>query len=64
MLVQYPNITDSQVSLASTFTIVKSSILGPTYQLLSVALMLLAGIRLAITHARVALTIPKSDIEN
>jgi len=64
MLLQYPNITESQVSLSSTFTIVKSSILGPTYQLLSVALILLAGIRFVITHARAVLTIPKSDIES
>ena len=48
MLIQYPDITESQVNLASTFTQIKSSVFGPAYQLLAVVLLLIAGVRLLI----------------
>ncbi|MEH6559123.1 MAG: hypothetical protein V7459_09770 [Oceanicoccus sp.] len=52
MLIQYPNISESQVNLASTFTQVKSSIFGPVYQLLAIALLLFSGIRFVIGKTR------------
>lgn len=48
MLIQYPEITERQVSLASVFTHVKRLIIGPIYQVLSVVLLLRAGVRFVI----------------
>lgn len=52
MLIQYPDITESQVNLASTFTQVKSSIFGPAYQLLAIVLLLFAAVRFVIGKVR------------
>ncbi len=52
MLIQYPDISESQVGLASTFTQIKSSVFGPIYQLLALALLLIAGVRFLIGRIR------------
>lgn len=44
MLTSYPDVGPVQVAFASTFTMVKGW-LGPVYQLLAVALLVVAGIR-------------------
>lgn len=44
MLLRYPDVGVAQVALASFFTQVKGYV-GPVYQLLAVALLLVAGVR-------------------
>ena len=53
MLLSYPNVGEAQVAAASAFTTVKGW-LGPAYQLLAVALLVLAGIRALMRRVRIA----------
>lgn len=52
MLIQYPDVSESQANLASTFTVVKSNVFGPTYQLLAIFLLFIAGVKAMVARFR------------